>query len=71
MRYLIVPKGCSIVVRRSRIAVGVARVFMRFNASSSMERETTRMRTSCRGFGSGKLYSPLLRLHSLSRSRES
>jgi hypothetical protein len=42
MRYLIVPKGCSTVVHRSRIAAGVARAFMRFNASSSMERETTR-----------------------------
>jgi len=42
MRYLIVPKGCSTVVRRSLIAAGVARAFMRFNASSLMERETTR-----------------------------
>ena len=37
-----VPKGCSTVVRRSRIAAGVAPAFMRFNASSSMESETTR-----------------------------
>ncbi len=42
MRYLIVPKECSTMVRRSFIAAGVARAFMRFNASSSMERETTR-----------------------------
>jgi hypothetical protein len=42
IRYLIVPKGCSTVVRRSRIVAGVARAFIRLKASSSMERETTR-----------------------------
>jgi len=40
MRYLIVPKGCSTVVLRSLMAAGVARAFIRFNASSSMLRET-------------------------------
>ena len=30
------------MVRRSFIAAGTTRIFMRFNASSSMERETTR-----------------------------